>query len=311
MHRIGIISAPLARQNQKYPRLTIDLERLVHRRGVLFVTNTFEELDKALNEFKRCGVSIIAINGGDGTISHVITAAIRIYGVESLPLFVPLRGGNFNVLAENLGIKLGPRHSLRKLVDLTERPERMNFKSLRTLEVNGQYGFLFANGTASRFLEHFYKNKASPIHSVKFILQLAISRMMTRKMFSQVVRSTQTKLEMDGEQVYDRQAVSVICSTMPRMTLGSHIFPETGGPDKPFQAVTFDTDAEDTFSKAVCDTYLHPRTSPNRSTYCGRALTIEQDPEDISSYTLDGELYFPEQNEVRINLGPALEFCTI
>ncbi len=308
MHKMGIISSPLSLQNKKRPTLWLDLEKLVSNKGTLFVTNTLDELEEALMVFKKCGVSVIAINGGDGTISHVMTKAVKVYGANELPIFVPLRGGNFNILADNLGIKTGPRRTLRRLLDAFNRTNIPKQEKLRTINVAGQIGFLYVNGSAFRFLVEFYKNRGDALDSAVHLAKIALSKYYKPEYYDSVAHDTNAKIWVDDKLVFAHKSAAMFVSTMPKMPWGLNIFPraqKSGG----FECVVYHNPPRQTVTKGILDTLIRPHGSPYRSTFCGKSIKMELGEE--AGYTLDGELFFPGTGEMEITVGPSVSFVSL
>src|SRR5438128_2499711 len=102
MSGIGIITNPHAKLNKRNPSRTALLGYILGQQGQLEVTNSLEDLSRVACEFRDQRIGILAINGGDGTISRTLTAFIHEYDGLPLPKVVLLRGGTINVLAKNL-----------------------------------------------------------------------------------------------------------------------------------------------------------------------------------------------------------------
>src|SRR4051812_22856783 len=119
MSGIGIITNPHSKLNKRNPARMSLLGYILGAKGQLEVTNTLEDLGRVARDFKEKGVTILAINGGDGTICRTLTAFIKEYGETGTPLpqVALLRGGTINVLANNLRIKGSPEQVLYRLVD--------------------------------------------------------------------------------------------------------------------------------------------------------------------------------------------------
>lgn len=308
MLRVGIISAPLATLNRREPRLSLDLEDLVSHRGLLFVTHDLDELDSALAEFRRCGVEVIAVNGGDGTISRVLTAALRIWPADSLPMVFPLRGGNFNVLANDLGIRGKPIVLLRRLLAALEKPRR-TYISRHTLLVDGNCGFIYADGSTARFLEDFYRKKGSPLESIQRLAELWLRKRDPDSDYWKLTRAERTRIEVAGDVRYDRPALSVLCSTLERMSYGQRMFRRTASRQRHFQWVTFDCSASDVLSRAILDSFVRPARSPHRTTQCADRIRVHGRNHRL--YSLDGEVYAHPDGPIDIALGPELRFMTV
>jgi hypothetical protein len=67
---------------------------------------TLDDLDQAVAGFARLGIEILVIDGGDGTIRDVLTAAARHFPA-GLPAMAVLPSGKTNALAIDLGVPRG------------------------------------------------------------------------------------------------------------------------------------------------------------------------------------------------------------
>ena len=99
--RVGIISNPRSRRNW-----TVNLKQKIGPGVLAAAPTTNEELTQALRSFATHNLDLLIIDGGDGTVRDVISAAAAIFG-ESLPPLALLPSGKTNALALDLGVPLG------------------------------------------------------------------------------------------------------------------------------------------------------------------------------------------------------------
>lgn len=123
------------------------------------ITNNIEELHQAAHDFYKESIEILAIIGGDGTISRTISTFIDNYQNKPLPFIAILRGGTANNIADTLGIKSSPEKNLQKLIQFHKSPKVITNTQLPSLVIDNRYGFLFADGVCAYFLKDFYKEK--------------------------------------------------------------------------------------------------------------------------------------------------------
>lgn len=97
--RIGVISNPRSHGNRNGVR-AIDLPDAV---VIRHTPDTHDALLDCLREFAEQRMDLIVIDGGDGTIRDVLTAAHDIFGGR-LPRFAVLQSGKTNALAMDLGV---------------------------------------------------------------------------------------------------------------------------------------------------------------------------------------------------------------
>lgn len=99
--QVGVISNPRSRRNRQ--------GNPVHRRAgatadmLVVEPTTQEELAAALARFKARGIALIVVDGGDGTVRDVLTAAPRVFG-DSVPPIAVIPSGKTNALALDLGV---------------------------------------------------------------------------------------------------------------------------------------------------------------------------------------------------------------
>ncbi|MDB2447007.1 diacylglycerol kinase family protein [bacterium] len=310
MPGIGIISNPHSKLNRKNPQRHEYLTYIAGEEGHVAVTQTLEDLAKVAEDFREHGIKILAINGGDGTISQTLTAFIKTYGSATLPKIVLLRGGTINVLAENLGIKGSPEQVLYRLIEKHSINKLETTRRVSTLVAGGQHGFLFGNGTAANFLELFYQNKTGPLGSLLLFVRLMISRLSKKTLYDSVAKSVDTAVIVDSDKKPSHQSISTLIATIPRMPLGFKLFPKTTENSQLAQLVSYTGDARKDIFKAVFDFFVRPSKSTDaKISYCGKSFSVECG--EPTPYTLDGELFYPEGNVVDVQIGTELEFIIV
>ncbi|WP_083719668.1 diacylglycerol/lipid kinase family protein [Sphingomonas jeddahensis] len=99
--RVGIISNPRSRRNW-----TVDLELKIGPGVLAAAPTTNAQLVETLQSFAKHRLELLVIDGGDGTVRDVLSAAAAIYG-DNLPPLALLPSGKTNALALDLGIPLG------------------------------------------------------------------------------------------------------------------------------------------------------------------------------------------------------------
>jgi len=307
---IGIISNPHSKLNRKNPQRHGYLTYLAGQEGHVAVTRSLTELEDVAQGFKRTGVKLVAINGGDGTISHTITALIKAWDKDPLPKIALLRGGTINVLAENLGIKGSPEEILYRLIEEHYSAQINKTVKIHTIEIEGRYGFLFANGVCANFLQEFYKNKSGPLGSILLILKIAIARFINKDYFRNIVHEFETSIFSEGVCLSKpHQSLATLAATIKKMPLGPKIFPKAGKLGEEIQCISYVCPPLEAIFKITKDVLLTPnRASDVKICLSSREFDIFTNPR--AGYTLDGELY-PGSDKVTIKLGPEIEFVIV
>lgn len=310
MPGIGIVTNPHSKLNKRNPERQKVLGYILGQRGQMAVTNTIDELHSVALEFKEKGIDVLAINGGDGTISLTLTAFIKAYGTAPLPRIAILGGGTINVLRTNLGIRGRPEDVLFRLVEQHSAGAEFQVRSVPTLEVDGNYGFLFGDGVAASFLEAFYKNKTNALGSTMLLIRIAFASLFDRAFFRSVINTREYDLRPHGGRAVKLKALSVMCSTLRLGPMGIPYFNMlAANPDK-MECISFQIE-ESGFLWQLPVMVAGAIAGMNlfQQRICTDVMEIEAD--SGRAYTIDGELFRANSETITVNMGPRLDFVTI
>ena len=316
MAGIGIISNPHSKLNRRNPKRSEYLSYIAGKQGYVAITNSIDELAAVATKFKEQQIEILAINGGDGTISQTLTVFYQVYQGHALPKVALLRGGTMNVLASNLQIKGAPEQILYRLIEKHSTATSIESVSKSSLQVNDQIGFLFAHGTPAQFLERFYRNKKGSIGAAWMILQVVVSRFFYQRFYKSMVTYTPTDISVDHQAKISQKTIAILISTIPKMPMGPKLFPQTVDPNdstknlKQAQMVAYAIDPLkaslrvpfDAFCRSSHDTELKTRA-------LGQQFVIHSTPPE--PYTLDGELFYPKKKALEVAVGPSFDFILV
>ena len=261
MPGIGIISNPHSKLNRKNPQRHEYLTYIAGEEGHVAVTQTLEDLAKVASDFKEHGIKILAINGGDGTISQTLTAFIKAYDGAPLPKIAILRGGTINVLAENLGIKGSPEQVLYRLIERHSINNLTVTRKISTICIEGQYGFSFGNGTTAGFLELFYKKiKLGPLGSILYWASKSFYlKFLAPNYTKRPSKAIETSAEVDDRTVEKHPAIATFIASIPRMPLGFNLFPKTYENSQTAQLVSYIGSAEKDIYKILFDFFIRTK----------------------------------------------------
>ena len=96
--RIGVVRNPRSHANIGRAEETSTPDAVL-----LVEPATPEALEQDLEAFAQCGVGLLVIDGGDGTIRDVLSLAPRVFG-DAMPLIALIPSGKTNGLAIDLGV---------------------------------------------------------------------------------------------------------------------------------------------------------------------------------------------------------------
>lgn len=310
MSGIGIITNPHSKLNKRNPNRTAMLGYILGAKGQLEVTNTLADLGRVAKEFRAQGISTLAINGGDGTICRTLTAFIKEYSGSPLPQVALLRGGTINVLANNLRVRGAPEQVLYRLIEWHSSGQAFALRRLKSLEVEGNYGFLFGTGAAAAFLKEYYKRKSGPVGAAYWAFRVYASRFFGSTLYDRVVRDQCLTIQSDRGPALPHSTCALFAATVAKMPLGYPLFPGMRTQPNCFQVVSFTFTARDAvWQLPVTMLKMQDGSTKGKLSLCCRELDVSAaQPFD---YTLDGELYVSRSPELQIRMGPDIEFVIV
>ena len=308
MFGIGIITNPHSKLNKRNPERSELLSYIVGEQGIVAKTKNFDDLRNVAKQFKEKKIAILAINGGDGTISRTLSIFIEEYGDTELPKIALLRGGTMNVVANNLGIRGSPEYLLFRLVDSYGAGKTFDEYKLATIKVEKNFGFLLGTGIAAEFLKLYYQNKSNALGAFLLIVKLYFSIFFARRFYLQHVRSQLLQFKTTKDE-FIQNTVAVFASTVAKTPFGFTMFPLVRNNLKVFQIVSFGFRPLQLFWKI----FLILFKNGDQQSFLGKKslkatyLKLQDADKSKIPYTIDGEL-FEAQTELRVDLGPVISF---
>ena len=308
MPGIGIITNPHSKENKRNPERAELMSYIVGTKGKLVITEDLSHLEQVARHFRDSNVEILAINGGDGTISRTITAFIRNYGDKPLPKIALLRGGTMNVLASNLGLRGRPERLLYKLVEGYSDLDTTAIKEIRTLKMDELYGFVYADGVAYRFLAEFYKSKKHWLAAIAFLAKIVLSTLVRGKLYKKIVHSDDSVVTINDKQSIPTKTTAVFVSTIEKLSFGARMFKELGFHPDRFESLFINSSPNRLlFNIPSILLRRFPGTKVKES-ICTNRIGIKRGPG--FPYSLDGELHNSVNPKLEITLGPSIRFLS-
>jgi diacylglycerol kinase family enzyme len=268
------------------------------------------ELPAHLDALRRAGASHLAINGGDGTAQHTLTAMLNGAWPE-LPTLAVLPGGTTNMTAHDLnGGKLGLLAALRAFLDAAQRATPATPRRILRVQCGGhddQYGFCFGLGAIVRGIRYCHER----VYRMGLSDELAPGVAMLRAFYGIARREPvfaeglPVTLHYDNCDAEDGSAgeqldTSFICiSTLQRLFLGMTPFWGTGAGDLAMTVVRENPERLLRTLPALL------RGRPNRyltpsNGYTSRRLNSLQIESD-GQYMLDGEIFAAAENPLELD----------
>jgi len=310
MGRIGIVNNPRARRNLRRPGTREELRRLLGSQGHLLDVATDACTREALAAFRREGVTLLAVNGGDGTLSRLATALVEGWGPPPWPRLVPLPGGSMNNVARAHGYRGPPERCLARLLRRLETQEPLLAveRDLLLVESQGEprrLGFLFATGAAVRFLDLWNaRERPGPLWAAALLAAALASALVGGRLARNVTRREPLRILSDGEEWPAREWLSVLAGSVPGLGLGSRPFSRCDEQPGFFHAVGVTASPR----RLVLELPALWRGRPGRRQgsldVVTRHLVLE--PREPLRFTLDGDLYRAER-PLSVRSGPVVE----
>lgn len=229
---LGLLINPTSRRNKKHLGKIIQAVnncRNVHYR----VTEQPEEVSRGLSDLAASSVNLLAISGGDGTVSRVLTHLLQERPFATMPLIAILPGGTANMTAGDVGLAGSVHAALQRLCSWVEgnnsaRLQLQRRPILRVQSGAGQsvsYGMFFGAGAIVQGIE--YTNENIHAHGLKNELSLGVG--MARSMWGiargdpRFIQPVSMSIGIDDNPHIEPQSVALLLvSSLERLFLNMH-----------------------------------------------------------------------------------------
>lgn len=307
MYEIGIVSNANSRAN-RLGNAFEHLARVVGRHGVVTKTASLTELDGALERHQRAGIQILGIHGGDGTIHHTLTAAIRIFGPHALPRLAILRGGTMNTLARGLGIRGpdgAPGELLAQLVRCIDAGVAPPVTRRYVVKVGKRYGLFFGNGLMYNFAKAYYdRGKPQPWSGAQLLSRLVVSALIRGSLARLLMQPFNACVVADGTVWPREQFLTIAMASVPEAGYGFSMLPHAADGMDGLAITGIHTSPPGLVAELPKMYFNFPLDPARCTTAMARHLTIES--RVPIGYTLDGDLYLDDAC-VEVSAGPRVE----
>ncbi len=305
MPGIGVISNRNARLNRLNPKLKNRLAFMIGRGGDVASTASLDDAHKAIEEFKRVDIDMVAISGGDGTAHRTLEVMMEVYGDAKLPPILLLPTGTQNMVPRSFGIHDSGVATLALAVARYRHNIPMRCVKRNLLRVNGHYSFMFGLGIAPRFLEPYYgRGDTTPKGAAKLLAELAVDALRGGDVARRMTEPLEMEVQQDGGPALSREVHTVFCSFVEELALRFKVFPRSGWDANVFEVVMCHGPAG-LMAKAL-PALWKGSTRSLKGLERSLARTLELRLEHPEPYTLDGDVYDPVDH-FQISAGPELD----
>ncbi len=220
VQRIGVICNARAHRN-----LTREFSPFTSASGIDFAApRTQEELHAVLARFASRGIDALLIDGGDGTIRDVITAAAQHFG-DAMPDIAVVPAGKTNALAIDLGVPTN--WTIKAAIEAIHGPSRTQRSPVEIRRVDGRepmrVGFLFGAGAfvrATALAQETHRIGAFNGLAVGLSLAGGIAQTLFGGRDNVWRRGDPIRVELDDGRSVERPFYLLLASTLERLPLG-------------------------------------------------------------------------------------------
>ena len=305
MAGIGVIYNPRAGKNRKQKRNLQNLNAIINGFGIIRETRTEEDLTRAIDEFRKSSIDLIAVSGGDGTIHRVLTNVIAQYRDTPLPRFMALRSGTMNTFANSIKFKGDAADLLKRTIDHHKKNIPLRHANQHLMRVNDTYGFMTGTGVVCNFLDTYYKSGTpGPVHAGKMVVRTIMSALFHTGYAEKLFRPTGFRLIIDGRELEKRSFMFTLGCTIKELGLG--FTPTPRAYDKPghfhFLAATI---SPFHLVPKVPALYLGKDVSHREIQHNNIAENVIIEPEEEMQWMIDGDLYVTTA-PLHLSVGPTI-----
>jgi len=304
MTKLAIIANPNAHRNRNWPLASQALRKAAPG-AALYETRTEAELKDAAKRLLREEPRVIAIAGGDGTVTHTVTMLGEAFHGKLPPLAL-LGGGAYDSLAA-LGGRGAAEDRLKRLSEIvaTEGPLRTTERDTLRVQAEGsaaRCGFRFGVGLPVRFVEEVYRSgRAGLWTSSRVLMRAVVSSISLGPFARRLFEPLDLRVSVDAEEWPRLPLYGVVISSVAEAGLRLRPFRRATEQPGAFQILGL-TAGPRAFALEV------PRLLLGRPARRDRLLdavaeTVELRAAKPFGHFLDGEIFAPVQ-KVKVSLGP-------
>ncbi len=303
---IGVVTNPRARENVTDPARIERLRRILDNEGLFREARTLDEIADIAREFRGAGIDILAIDGGDGTLHHTLSAFIPIYNGENLPPIALLRGGTMNTIANSLGIKGLSDVILQRIISTVRVHAPFGLVRANTLKVNDRYGFIFGLGFPVSLLSAYYRGRGSGRgKTIRVLLKILFSTLEKGGADSNFFHPFEAEIWLDGEKLSIGRYTCILGSTVKGVGLGFKPTCRAGEREGLFQILCLNIGLKGMAINAL--KVLLGMELRNDKLIDRMATRSMIKLARVADMQIDGEI-FRSKKEIRIYTGPTMRF---
>lgn len=304
MAGIGIVLNPHSKQNRMRPEQMRKIAFIVGDKAACAQTQDFDHLERVAQEFKDRDIDILGISGGDGTNHKTLTTFIQVYGDRPLPKIAFLKDGTMNIIASSCGVRGSSERIIANLIYKYHEDVPFETMTLRPMNVNGHYGFIFGCGMIYRFMDTFYQQGAlSPWLAAKILARTVGSGLVNGRFACKLFEKFDAEVWVDGKKWPFQNYSSVFAGAVSQLGLNFKAFYLVEKYPGCFHSIGISLLPRTVIRHLPCAFLGKPSKTPGLLEEPAKELVIKV-AEPIM-FTVDGDKYGPV-SEIKVTMGPEI-----
>lgn len=245
--RIGVIVNKNARLFKSGVVTRQKLEKILSPNDLIIETARLEDLPAAIQRFKDEGIRVIALPGGDGSISQGLSVIDRIFPKDDYPTIIITGGGTNNIICKHFGFKHAQVEQNLESAIKAVHSGSAKILTLKTIlgsrgKEDSIVGVAFGCGMSPNFLKIYNRNPGmvqAAILMAKIVLHVLITlggTLFRTPLLKELLESPEFEISADGKSLGKKKMLLDFAATVNSFGFGTKLFPKNAAnPTKGFQ----------------------------------------------------------------------------
>ena len=300
MAALAIIANPNARRNREWPLAAQQLRKAAPG-APLFETRGADDLAIAARKIAADKPRVIAIAGGDGTVTHTVTALAEAMDGQLPPLAL-LGGGAYDSLAP-LGGKGDAEDKLKRIHHALGAGNELRVEQRDTLKIGARCGFRFGVGLPVRFVQEIYaRRQTGPWTSMRLLVRAMASSLGVGDFARKLYEPMDLRVTLDGEEWPRIPIYGLVCASVAEAGLGLRPFRRATEQPGAFQALGLTAGPRQFALEMPRLLFGKPARRDRLLEGVGEKLQLSG--RSPLQWFLDGEIYTSPTSFLEVGLGP-------
>ncbi len=304
-----------------YRNLCGDLDRVTRVLDELpvphIVVRNPDDVGAALDDFQESGMDVVAVSGGDGTVSMVATHLLN--RKKSMPLLAVLEGGRTNMTAYDVGLRGDQIEQLQRLLKWTDEggapPFEIVERSVIAVSKNGsrpECGFFVGGGAVyegSLKTWAFRDDSKLPGMRTGIGTGVSVAKLVAKHFLNRsAFKPSRQRIFADGKLLPEDRWCVTLASTLERLVFGIYPFWGEGEGQGQIRLTAVSADHRHLFRAGLAAIRAKTGTFNTPMKGYHSCIASEIDIELDGGVTLDGQIIHHEGPGLRLGIAGSLRF---